>query len=111
MPREGNDSARVICTGAGGQALGLHAARFDAACIYEQNKNAVAPLKANRALGPVRQGDIADVDFTAYRGKIDRVAGGVPCQPHSSMGLQRGRDDSPSQSRHEVGGQQRRESE
>lgn len=82
-----------ICAGAGGQALGLHAAGFDAVCIYEQNKNAVATLKANRALGPVRQGDIANVDFTAYRGKIDLVAGGVPCQPHSSMGLQKGHAD------------------
>ncbi|UDL92714.1 DNA (cytosine-5-)-methyltransferase [Mesorhizobium sp. PAMC28654] len=82
-----------ICAGAGGQAFGLHAAGFDAVCIYEQNKNAVATLKANRALGPVRQGDIANVDFTAYRGKIDLVAGGVPCQPHSSMGLQKGHAD------------------
>ncbi|TPJ54733.1 DNA (cytosine-5-)-methyltransferase [Mesorhizobium sp. B2-6-4] len=82
-----------ICAGAGGQALGLHAAGFDAVCIYEQNKNAVATLKANRTLGPVRQGDIAKVDFTSYRGKIDLVAGGVPCQPHSSMGLQRGHAD------------------
>ncbi|TGS46263.1 MULTISPECIES: DNA (cytosine-5-)-methyltransferase [unclassified Mesorhizobium] len=86
-------SSIEICAGAGGQALGLHAAGFDAVGIYEQSKNAVATLKANRALGPVRQVDIAKVDFTAYRGKIDLVAGGVPCQPHSSMGLQKGHED------------------
>ncbi|KRB30868.1 DNA cytosine methyltransferase [Mesorhizobium sp. Root172] len=86
-------SSIEICAGAGGQALGLHAAGFDAVCIYEQNKNAVATLKANRALGPVRQADIANVEFTRYRGKVDLVAGGVPCQPHSSMGLQKGHAD------------------
>ena len=86
-------SSLEICAGAGGQALGLHAAGFDAVAIFERNKNAVATLKANRALGPIYCADITKIDFTRYRGKVDLVAGGVPCQPHSSMGNLNGRDD------------------
>ncbi|MBX3576245.1 MAG: DNA (cytosine-5-)-methyltransferase [Rhizobiaceae bacterium] len=82
-----------ICAGAGGQAIGLHAAGFDALGLYEHNPNAVATLSANYPLGPTHLADVRTVDFTAYKGKVALVAGGVPCQSHSSLGLQRGRAD------------------
>jgi DNA (cytosine-5)-methyltransferase 1 len=82
-----------ICAGAGGQAIGLHAAGFHALGIYERNKNAVKTLKANPALGRVYNEDITKVDFTRYRGEVALVAGGVPCQGHSSIGKMRGRED------------------
>lgn len=82
-----------VCAGAGGQAIGLHAAGFSALGIYERDKNAVKTLNANYPLGPVHEADIKKVDFTPYQGKVDLVAGGVPCQGHSSIGNRRGRDD------------------
>jgi len=82
-----------ICAGGGGQAIGLHAAGFQALGLYERNKNAVRTLRSNYPLGPVHGDDIRQVDFSPYRGKVDLVAGGVPCQGHSSIGKQRGRDD------------------
>ncbi|WP_458575179.1 DNA cytosine methyltransferase [Pseudaminobacter sp. NGMCC 1.201702] len=82
-----------ICAGAGGQALGLHAAGFDALGLYERNPAAAETLMANRWFGPVHCADVTQVDFRHHRGNVDLVAGGVPCQPHSSMGKQRGRDD------------------
>lgn len=82
-----------ICAGAGGQAIGLHAAGFDAQGIYEIKPDAVATLKANYLLGPCHNADVRAVDFTRYAGRLDLVAGGVPCQPHSSLGLTRGRED------------------
>jgi DNA (cytosine-5)-methyltransferase 1 len=82
-----------ICAGAGGQAIGLHAAGFHAEGIYERNKSAVKTLKANPALGRVHNADITAVDFRRYRGEVALVAGGVPCQGHSSIGKMRGRED------------------
>lgn len=82
-----------ICAGAGGQALGLHAGGFDALALYERNPAAAETLVANRWFGPVQCADVTEVDFRPHRGNVDLVAGGVPCQPHSSMGNQRGRHD------------------
>ncbi|RST85503.1 DNA (cytosine-5-)-methyltransferase [Aquibium carbonis] len=82
-----------ICAGAGGEALGLHAAGFDALGIYERDRNAVRALDSNYPLGITHQADIREVDFSGYRGKVDLVAGGVPCQGHSSIGKQKGRHD------------------
>lgn len=82
-------SSLEICAGAGGQALGLHAAGFDALYLYEQDKYAAATLEANGGLGIVRRADIKKVDFSHLRGMVDLVAGGVPCQPHSRQGKQR----------------------
>lgn len=38
-------------------------------------------------------GDITKTDFTKYANKIDIVTGGFPCQPYSSAGLRKGKDD------------------
>lgn len=82
-----------VCAGAGGQALGLHAAGFDAIGTFERNRDAVASLKANGLFGSVHKADITKVDFRPYHGKVDLVAGGVPCQPHSRAGKQAGKAD------------------
>ncbi|TIN28597.1 MAG: DNA (cytosine-5-)-methyltransferase [Mesorhizobium sp.] len=82
-----------ICAGAGGQALGLHAAGFDSIGTFERNKDAVSSLKANGLFGTVHNADITTVDFRRYHGKVDLVAGGVPCQPHSRAGNRKGKAD------------------
>ena len=91
-PRERLTSLE-ICAGAGGEAIGLHAAGFDAIGIFEIKPDAVKTLKANYPLGPTHLANVRNVDFRKYRGRVDLVAGGVPCQPHSTLGLREGRDD------------------
>lgn len=82
-----------ICSGAGGAALGFHAAGFSSVGLIEKNTHAVTTLINNRQLGPVIYKDVRSIDYTPYIGKIDLFAGGVPCQPHSVLGKQEGNKD------------------
>jgi len=38
-------------------------------------------------------GDITKTDFNVYRGTIDILTGGFPCQPYSQAGKRKGKDD------------------
>ena len=82
-----------FCAGAGGEAIGLHAAGFKPVGVFESNKAAVDTLVGNNIFGPLHCVDIKTVNFDAYAGKIDVIAGGVPCQPYSSSGHRKREED------------------
>lgn len=89
-----------LFSGAGGLALGLHAAGFEHKALYEWNAAAVETLFYNQGMNhpslqgcTIRRADVRDIDFTQYRG-IDLVAGGPPCQPFSMGGKAAGMNDS-----------------
>lgn len=82
-----------ICAGGGGQALGLEQAGFEHAAVAEIDADACNTLRANRPDWKVIEGDIRDLDGRQYRGQVDLLAGGVPCQPFSVGGNQLGPDD------------------
>ena len=41
----------------------------------------------------ISYGDITKTDFTIWRGQIDILTGGFPCQPYSLAGQRKGKDD------------------
>ncbi len=85
-------SVLEICAGAGGQSLGLEQAGFEHELAVEIDKDAAATLRLNRPGWHVHEGDVREIDGSAYRG-IDLVAGGVPCPPFSIAGKQLGAED------------------
>ena len=82
-----------ICSGAGGAAIGLHAAGFESVGLVERDRFAARTLMANQRLGPIFFESVLDKDFKPYVGQVDLFAGGVPCQPHSVLGKQAGEND------------------
>ena len=82
-----------ICAGAGGQALGLAMAGFVHVALVEYEADYCAALKRNRPEWNVICKDVREFSGIPYRGKIDLLAGGVPCPPFSQAGKQLGSED------------------
>ncbi|MFN4254473.1 MAG: DNA (cytosine-5-)-methyltransferase [Saprospiraceae bacterium] len=82
-----------LFAGAGGLAVGLEKAGLKCAALNEIDKWACATLRKNRPDWNVLEGDIRGMDFSAYRGKVDLVAGGFPCQAFSYAGKKLGFSD------------------
>lgn len=82
-----------ICAGAGGQALGLEKAGFTHVKLVEYEKDYCECLRRNRPQWDVQCLDVHHFDGTPFRGRIDLLAGGVPCPPFSVAGKQLGAED------------------
>jgi len=81
-----------ICSGAGGQSLGLERAGFEHVALVEIDAAACATLRYNRPEWNVIEGDVSNFSAHAFEG-IDLLAGGVPCPPFSKAGKQLGAED------------------
>ena len=81
-----------ICAGAGGQALGLEQAGFEAHALVEIDRAACATLRMNRPEWNIIEDDVKRFDASPYK-HIDLIAGGVPCPPFSVAGKQLGASD------------------
>lgn len=82
-----------LFAGGGGLALGLEKAGFKSVMLNELEKAPCETLKANRPHWNVVQGNISNIDFTEFEGKVDLLTGGFPCQPFSYAGKKLGLDD------------------
>lgn len=82
-----------LFAGAGGLALGLEQAGFEAVLLNEWDKHACQTLRTNRPEWNVVEGDVSQLDFTPYRGKVDFLSGGFPCQAFSYAGKGAGFND------------------
>lgn len=86
-------SSIELFAGAGGLALGLEKAGFEAVLLNEWDKHACNTLRANRPNWNVIGGDVRDIDFSMYRNKVDFLSGGFPCQAFSYAGKGGGFND------------------
>lgn len=82
-----------LFAGAGGLAVGMENAGLTCEALNEIDKFACATLRKNRPNWKVLEGDIKHFDFTDYRGKVDIVTGGFPCQAFSYAGKKLGLAD------------------
>ena len=82
-----------LFAGAGGLALGLEQAGFDGLAYVEMNGDACETLRRNRPGWNVIEGDVHEIDFQQYDGRVDLVSGGFPCQAFSMAGKRLGFGD------------------
>jgi DNA (cytosine-5)-methyltransferase 1 len=85
-------SSIELFAGAGGLAIGLEKAGFEAAALNEIDAHACNTLKKNRPSWNVLEGDIQGIDFSSFEG-VDFLSGGFPCQAFSYAGKQLGFED------------------
>jgi DNA (cytosine-5)-methyltransferase 1 len=81
-----------LCTGAGGQALGLHSAGFCPLALVDNDQSCVSTLQENFKGINVYLEDLKTWNAKPFEG-VDLLAAGLPCPPFSKAGKQLGSDD------------------
>lgn len=82
-----------LFSGIGGFSLGLERAGFTTVAFCEVEEYCRRVLSKHWPDVPIHT-DIRELDGEQYRGTVDLISGGFPCQPFSVAGKQRGdRDD------------------
>lgn len=82
-----------LFAGAGGLAVGLEKSGLKCVALNEIDKWACQTLRINRPNWQVLEGDIKNFSFRQYKGKVDLVTGGFPCQAFSYAGKKLGLSD------------------
>ncbi len=100
MSISGNHTTIELFAGAGGLALGIERAGFDTLGLVESDKDAADSLKINRPGWRVIHDDIANISrldledyFLLWKGELDLLSGGAPCQAFSYAGKRLGLED------------------
>lgn len=82
-----------LFAGAGGMALGMEMAGFNHLMLNDNDKWACETLRINRPKWNVIEGDISFLDFKKFKGEVDIITGGFPCQAFSYAGKKLGFND------------------
>lgn len=98
MPKIKSNGLKALSlfSGGGGMDLGFDKAGFDHLASYELLNFAADTIRLNRPNWNVysgENGDVTEIDWFQYRGRVDVVHGGPPCQPFSTAGRQKGSQD------------------
>lgn len=87
-------TAIELFAGAGGTALGFENAGIQHILLNEIDKDCVATLQHNFPKGTnIIHADVHNVDFSPWKGKVDIVQAGFPCQAFSYAGKSMGFED------------------
>ena len=81
-----------LFSGIGGFSLGLESAGMETVAFCEQDKFCQKVLAHHWPTLPIHS-DITELNGYEYRGSVELVCGGFPCQPFSVAGKQLGKED------------------
>ena len=98
MPKQRQNGLRSLSlfSGGGGLDLGFEYAGFEHVASFDILDICGASLQQNRPQWNVfcgSKGDVTKADWSVYKGKVDLVHGGPPCQPFSIAGKRGGGKD------------------
>lgn len=82
-----------LFSGPGGLSLGLKRAGFQVVANVEINRDAMDTYASHDTVATHINEDARGVSFERYKGIVDVVAGGPPCQPFSIGGLRKASSD------------------
>ncbi|AXB75906.1 DNA cytosine methyltransferase [Novosphingobium sp. P6W] len=89
-----------LFAGAGGLAMGMSRAGFEQAAVIERDRAACSTFRINQRHHmslvedwPIFEMDAKDFDYDPYKGHIDLISGGPPCQPFSMGGKHKSHND------------------
>jgi DNA (cytosine-5)-methyltransferase 1 len=88
-----NYNVLELFAGAGGLAIGMEQAGLKCVALNEIDHWAAETLRHNRPHWNVLEGDIRNISFKEFKGKVDVVTGGFPCQAFSYAGKKLGLQD------------------
>ena len=98
MPQRSANGLRALSlfSGGGGLDLGFDRAGYAHVASFDTLEVCAATLRRSRPDWKVyggAAGDVATIDWSRYRGLVDVIHGGPPCQPFSIAGRRRGGAD------------------
>lgn len=82
-----------LFSGPGGLSLGLRRSGLNVVANVELNRDAMETYASHDASAIHFNEDVRGISFSQFRGKVDIVVGGPPCQPFSIGGLRKGKAD------------------
>ena len=82
-----------VCAGCGGLSSGFMKAGFKPLLINELQKTFCETLRKNHPDANIKEGTMVDLDLKPFKGRVDILQGGVPCQAFSQAGERKGLED------------------
>lgn len=82
-----------VCAGAGGMSTGLLQAGWTPLLLVDNDRDCCETLRMNHTGIRVLQQDVRSLSVSEFKGQVDLLVGGMPCQAFSQAGKRRGLED------------------